>query len=59
MPLFRVWREQRDTPWPTLLNYWGVPNLQVINREVHVAKCADEANYRRKVTTEHAAPSEA
>ena len=48
MPLFRVWREQRDTPWPALLGYWGVPNLQVINREAHAAKCAVEANYRRE-----------
>jgi hypothetical protein len=28
--------------WP----YWGVPNLQVINRDVHAAKCAEEAKYR-------------
>ena len=42
VPLFRVWREQRDTPWPELLSYWGVPNLQVINRDVHAAKCAEE-----------------
>lgn len=55
MPLFRVWREQRNTPWPTLLDYWGVPNLQVINREVHAAKCVDEANYRREAATERAA----
>lgn len=50
MPLFRVWRELRDIPWPALLNYWGTPNLQVINREVHVAKCATEAGYRREVS---------
>lgn len=48
MPLFRVWREQRDRPWPALLGYWGVPNLQMINRDVHAAKCAVEANYRRE-----------
>lgn len=52
IPLFRVWREQRDTPWPTLLGNWGVTNLQVINREVHAAKCADEAKYRQKIATE-------
>ena len=46
VPLFRVWREQRDTPWPELLSYWGVPNLQVINRDVHAAKCAEEAKAR-------------
>jgi hypothetical protein len=27
--------------------FWGVPNLQVINRRVHVAKCAAEACQRR------------
>jgi hypothetical protein len=33
-------------PWPALLGFWGLPNLQVINREAHVAKCADEAGHR-------------
>jgi hypothetical protein len=47
VPLFRVWREHRDTPWPKLLDYWGMPNLQMINRDVHVEKCADEASWRR------------
>jgi hypothetical protein len=46
MPLFQVWHEQRDTPWPALLDFWGLPNLQVINREIHAAKCAAEATYR-------------
>ena len=32
--------------WPVLLSYWGVPNLQVINRDAHAAKCAEEAQYR-------------
>jgi len=27
--------------------YWGLPNLQVINRDVHAAKCAIEARHRR------------
>jgi hypothetical protein len=45
-PLFRVWREHRDAPWPDLLAYWGVPNLQVVNRRAHVAKCAREAGER-------------
>lgn len=52
VPLFRVWREHRDTPWPRLLDFWGAPNLQMINREVHVAKCADEAKSRRQVRSE-------
>ena len=47
VPLFRVWGEHRDAPWPTLLGYWGMPNLQVINRDVHVAKCGEEAQFRR------------
>jgi hypothetical protein len=46
VPLFQVWQERRDTPWPALLSYWGVPNLQVINRDAHAAKCAEEAKYR-------------
>jgi hypothetical protein len=46
VPLFQVWRERRDEPWPTLLGYWGAPNLRVINRDVHAAKCAEEARYR-------------
>jgi len=47
VPLFRVWREHRDAPWPWLLGFWGVPNLQVINRDAHVGKCAAEARLRR------------
>lgn len=50
VPLFRVWREQRDRPWPALLGFFGVANLQVINRDVHVAKCAAEAEFRRQTT---------
>jgi hypothetical protein len=30
-----------------LLTFWGVPNLQVINRSAHVEKCAKEAGERR------------
>jgi hypothetical protein len=29
-----------------LLSYWGLTNLQVVNRDAHVAKCAIEARYR-------------
>jgi hypothetical protein len=46
VPLYRVWGEHRHTGWPRLLAYWGVPNLQVINRDAHAAKCASEANDR-------------
>jgi hypothetical protein len=49
VPLFRVWSEHRETPWPSLLAYWGLPNLQVINRDAHAAKCADEAKYRGRI----------
>lgn len=47
-PLFRVWREHRDMPWPELLGFWGLPNLQVINRDAHAVKCAVEAGLRRR-----------
>ena len=43
VPLFQVWRDRRNEGWPKLLR---LPNLQVINRDVHVAKCASEARYR-------------
>jgi hypothetical protein len=33
-------------PYPGLLNFWGLPNLQVINRDMHAAKCATEARDR-------------
>ena len=46
VPLFRVWSKYRDAPWPELLGYWGLPNLQVINRDAHAAKCAIEARDR-------------
>jgi hypothetical protein len=52
VPLFRVWGEQRDDAWPLLLAYWGFPNLQVINRDVHVEKCASEATYRSRSRAE-------
>src|SRR5262245_20583082 len=48
VPLFRVWREHRDAAWPSLLRFWGVPNLQVINRDAHVAKCTAEAGLRSR-----------
>ena len=51
VPLFRVWTEHRNTSWPELLAYWGLPNLQVINRNVHVRKCAVEARQRRRATS--------
>ena len=46
LPLFRVWTEYRALPWPKLLEFWGLQNLQVINREAHVIKCASETRYR-------------
>jgi hypothetical protein len=55
IPLFRVWREHRDAPWPLLLRFWGVPNLQVINRDAHADKCAAEARQRRSARRDGAA----
>lgn len=46
VPLYRVWREHRERPWPDLLGYWGLPNLQVVNRAAHAGKCAAEAEER-------------
>jgi hypothetical protein len=57
IPLYRVWREHRAAAWPDLLAFWGLPNLQVINRDAHAAKCAAEAGDRRKVRLD--APSRA
>jgi hypothetical protein len=39
--------EHRDLPWPKLLDFWGLPSLQVINRDVHITKSANEATYRK------------
>jgi hypothetical protein len=47
VPLFRVWSEHRDAQWPELLDFWGLPNLQVINQDAHAAKCTAEARDRR------------
>lgn len=47
VPLFRVWSEHRDLPWPKLLDFWGMPNLQIVNRDIHIAKSVSEAAYRR------------
>ena len=46
IPLFRVWRDERDASWPRLLSFWGLPNLQVVNREVHMQKSVEEARER-------------
>jgi len=48
IPLFQVWQEHRERPWPDLLSYWGLPNLQVINLEVHIDKSADESRRRHR-----------
>jgi hypothetical protein len=47
VPLFRVWSDHPDMPWPTLLDFWGLPNLQVVNRNAHVTKSVLEAHDRR------------
>lgn len=46
VPLFRVWRDERNRPWPELLAYWGFPNLQALNAPAHRAKSAAEATGR-------------
>lgn len=48
IPLFRIWRDHRDMPWPDLLRFWGFPNLQVLNRPVHHAKSGAEAEMRSR-----------
>jgi hypothetical protein len=47
-PLYRVWAERTEHSWPQLLSYWGAANLQVINRDVHAAKCEDERRHRAR-----------
>jgi hypothetical protein len=56
VPLFKVWREHRATEWPALLRFWGLPNLQVINRDQHAEKCAAEANTRRRIVLSAPSP---
>lgn len=48
IPFFTVWAEHRSMPWPELLAFWGAPNLQVINKEAHLQKCAEEAADRAR-----------
>jgi hypothetical protein len=55
LPLFQVYKEHRELPWPQLLGYWGLPNLQLINRDAHVAKCATEAGYRKETRADDVA----
>lgn len=58
VPLFRVWAEHRETPWPQLLGFWGAPNLQVINKAAHLEKCSLEAAHRaeRRAALEPSSP---
>jgi hypothetical protein len=50
VPLFAVWRDPQRAAatWPALLRFWGVPNLQVINRSAHVEKCGRESVARAR-----------
>ncbi len=45
-PLIQVWRDHGDRPWPELLAFWGMPNLQVVNSIAHNRKSGDEARTR-------------
>ncbi|TNC12503.1 hypothetical protein FF100_16220 [Methylobacterium terricola] len=56
VPLYRIWREERGRPWPELLGYWGLPNLQVVNRAIHADKCAAEAGERASVRRQAGGP---
>jgi hypothetical protein len=47
-PLFQVWNHRLICPWPKLLDYWGAPNLQVINPPAHLEKSAREAAERAR-----------
>jgi hypothetical protein len=49
VPLFQVRRERQDLAWPDLLTFWGAPNLQVVNRAAHVAKCSAETAERARL----------
>lgn len=55
VPLVTAWREHRQTPWPALLRFWGIPNLQAVNRDAHRAKSACEAAHRARARMEPAA----
>lgn len=51
VPLVTAWRDHRQTPWPALLRFWGIPNLQAVNRDAHRLKSAREAAHRAKPPT--------
>ncbi len=46
VPLYSVWRDRRDLPWPEILAFWGAPNLQTINGIAHREKSGMEAGDR-------------
>lgn len=48
-PLFQVWRDHRDLPWPELLSFWGLPNLQVVNSVMHDRKSVEETRTRARL----------
>jgi hypothetical protein len=52
VPLFRVWSEHRAVPWPKLLDFWVLPNLQLVNRNAQVTKSVLEAQDRRAARSE-------
>jgi hypothetical protein len=59
VPLFQVWRERAGRAWPELLAFWGAGNLQVINRDMHAAKCEAERAARRRLAAGVSASAEA
>ena len=57
VPLFRAWSDHRDLPWPNLLAFWGLPNLQVINRTAHIDKSVTEMQSRNGSTAAFGRPN--
>lgn len=51
VPLWRVREEREIHPWPAILRFWGLANLQALSTEGHAAKTAREAAARARRTS--------
>jgi hypothetical protein len=51
VPLWRVREEREIHPWPAILRFWGLSNLQALSTEGHAAKTAREAAARARRTS--------
>jgi hypothetical protein len=49
--------EYRDRPWPELLHFWGLPNLQLVNSAMHDRKSVDETRTRAAHRPQQACPA--